>query len=130
MGGTWELLPIVGEGWRCLAVRAEDTIGNIGGVASEAVRRGVRRTAVAPQIRRQPAPLQMLFQGHPYIGICPHAMDQEEALRALAAFAIPELHILRSCPAQNGSRRLRLAILPGPVFGSCSLEKSTDLGIL
>jgi hypothetical protein len=29
-GGAWELVPIVGEGWRCLAVRAEDTIGNIG----------------------------------------------------------------------------------------------------
>jgi hypothetical protein len=29
-GGSWELLPIVGEGWACLAVRAEDTIGNIG----------------------------------------------------------------------------------------------------
>jgi hypothetical protein len=29
-GTTWELLPIVGEGWVCLAVRAEDNIGNVG----------------------------------------------------------------------------------------------------
>jgi hypothetical protein len=29
-GAAWELLPFVGEGWRCLAVRAEDSIGNIG----------------------------------------------------------------------------------------------------
>jgi hypothetical protein len=29
-GGAWEVQPIVGEGWRCLAARAEDTIGNVG----------------------------------------------------------------------------------------------------
>lgn len=29
-GDSWELLPIVGEGWACLAARAEDQIGNIG----------------------------------------------------------------------------------------------------
>lgn len=29
-GIGWELISIVHEGWRCLAVRAEDTIGNVG----------------------------------------------------------------------------------------------------
>ncbi|HKP59352.1 MAG TPA: hypothetical protein VJV78_21660 [Polyangiales bacterium] len=35
-GMTWQVLPIVGEGWACLAARAEDNIGNIG--VSEAIR--------------------------------------------------------------------------------------------
>jgi hypothetical protein len=29
-GNTWELGGVVGEGWKCLAVRAEDTIHNVG----------------------------------------------------------------------------------------------------
>jgi hypothetical protein len=29
-GNTWELLPIVGEGWKCIAARVEDKIGNVG----------------------------------------------------------------------------------------------------
>jgi hypothetical protein len=29
-GTNWELLPIVDEGWACLAARAEDNIGNVG----------------------------------------------------------------------------------------------------
>lgn len=29
-GAAWEVMPIVGQGWRCLAARAEDTIGNVG----------------------------------------------------------------------------------------------------
>jgi hypothetical protein len=35
-GETWHVLNIVGEGWACLAARAEDKIGNIG--VSEAIR--------------------------------------------------------------------------------------------
>src|SRR5437868_9937865 len=97
-----------------------EEVGDIGGVAGKAVRRGVRRAAVAPQVGRQPASLQMLFQRKPYIGIRAHAVDQDEPLGAIAAFAMPELHILRSRPAQKGSRSRRLATLPGPVFGSCS----------
>ena len=77
-----------------------------------------------------PASRQMLLQGKPYIGIRAHAVNQDEPVGAIAAFAMPELHILRSRPAQNGSRSRRLAILPGPVFGSCAFEKSTDFGIL
>jgi hypothetical protein len=29
-GGAWGVRPIVGKGWRCLAARAEDGIGNVG----------------------------------------------------------------------------------------------------
>lgn len=29
-GGAWGVQKMVGEGWRCLAARAEDTIGNVG----------------------------------------------------------------------------------------------------
>jgi hypothetical protein len=29
-GAAWEVLPIVGQGWRCFAARSEDTIGNVG----------------------------------------------------------------------------------------------------
>jgi hypothetical protein len=29
-GETWELIPSLGEGWACLAARAEDTLGNVG----------------------------------------------------------------------------------------------------
>ncbi len=29
-GDSWQLLPIVGQGWACVAARAQDTIGNVG----------------------------------------------------------------------------------------------------
>src|SRR3954454_21997275 len=86
---------------------------------------------MAAQIRGDPAPIDALLHRLPDIGIGAQPMDEQQApCTALPAFAMPKLHILRSCPAQNGSRKRRLATWPGPVFGSCSLEKSTVFGIL
>ena len=86
---------------------------------------------MAAQVGCDPSPVDVLLHGEPHIGIRAKAVNEHESTRStLSSFAMPELHILRSRPAQNGSRSLRLAILPGPVLGSCSVEKSTDLGIL
>src|SRR3954466_7310977 len=86
---------------------------------------------MAAQIRSDPAPIDALLHRLPDIGIGAQPMDEQQApCTALPAFAMPKLHILRSCPAQNGSRKRRVATLPGPVFGSCSLEKPPGYGIL
>src|SRR3954466_10868447 len=86
---------------------------------------------MAAQIRSDPAPIDALLHRLPDIGIGAQPMDEQQApCTALPAFAMPKLHILRSRPAQNGSRSRRLATLPGPVFGSCSFEKSAAFGLL